>query len=86
VRDVKFWLDLVDFLDLLIPTVESSLILQSGDATLADVLICKGRQFQALDRVDESAAIVALESRWSRLEQTILIIAYFLDPKYRSLL
>jgi hypothetical protein len=84
VKDEKFRSDLVAFLDLLIPTVESSLILQGGDATLADVLICKGRQLQALELLEETSAIEALESRWRRLEQPIIIISFFLDPKYRS--
>jgi hypothetical protein len=44
IRDSSFWHKLVEYLELLVPTIESSLVLQGGDATLADVLYCRGRQ------------------------------------------
>ena len=58
------------------PTIESSLILQNGDATLAGVLYCFGRQYQALERENESAVLVALQRRFDDQEFPLFFLIH----------
>jgi hypothetical protein len=85
IRDCSFWNDLVEYMEILVPTIESSLVLQGGDATFADVLYCRGRQYQTLEYRGEFEALEALEQRWGRLEQPQLLVALYFHPKYRSI-
>jgi hypothetical protein len=52
-----------EYIALLVPTIESSLKLQGSDATLADVVNCRCRQYGRLLDANESNALNALESR-----------------------
>lgn len=61
---------------LLVPSIESSLMLQGGDSTLADVVSCRcGRHNRLFDAI-EFKAIGTLESRWAQMEQSLLLIAF----------
>jgi hypothetical protein len=60
IRDSSFWHTLVEYLESLVPTIESSLVVQGGDATLADVLYFRGRQYQMLEQIGEFEALYAL--------------------------
>jgi hypothetical protein len=62
-----FWSLLEEYIVLLVPTIESSLVLQGGDATLADVVYCRFRQYVRLQDANESTALNALKRRWSQV-------------------
>lgn len=84
VRSDSFWARLGQFLEVLVPTIEPSLVLQGGDATLADVLHAKGRQLKTLIAAGENATVALLEKRWGIVEQPLPMISFFFHPKYRS--
>jgi hypothetical protein len=46
IKSSNFWNGLARHLDALVPTIEASLVMQGGTASLADVLYCFGRQYQ----------------------------------------
>jgi hypothetical protein len=79
-----FWSLLEEYIALLVPTIESSLVLQGGDATLADVVYCRCRQYVRLLDANERTALNALERRWSQAEQQLLVTAFVCQPKYRT--
>jgi hypothetical protein len=60
----SFWDELSSFLELMVPTIESSLVLQGGDSILGQVMYCFGRQYQVLNSQNEITAEAALESRF----------------------
>jgi hypothetical protein len=82
VRDPSFFDTLGAHLDALIPTIESSIVMQGGSATLADAMYCFARQYQALCAAGEDAVIAKLEKRYARLEKPLLILAIWLHPSY----
>jgi hypothetical protein len=61
----RFWSLLKEYIALLVPTIESSLVLQGGDATLADIVYCRCRQYVRLLDANESTALNALQRMWS---------------------
>lgn len=68
----EFWPKLSNSLYILIPTVESSFILQSSRATLADFLYCYRRQVQVLSKYMEDSVMGKLEKLFSSLEVPII--------------
>jgi hypothetical protein len=74
---------LASHLDALIPTVEASLVMQSGSTALADVLYCFARQYQCLARSAEEAVLFKLEKRFGAFEIPLLFLAIWLHPKYK---
>jgi hypothetical protein len=80
--DESFFDELGAHLDALLPTLESSLVMQGGSVTLSDAIYCFARQHQALVAASEDAVIVQLEKRYSRLERPLLILALWLHPTY----
>jgi hypothetical protein len=68
VRDQSFFNDHGAHLDAMLPTIESSLVMQGGSLTLADTKYYFLRQYQALCVEGEDAVIAKLEKRWARLE------------------
>lgn len=82
VSGAVFWTSLERFVQLLVPTIESCLLLQSGAATLGDVLFCRGRQYQYLTKFGEQSTSVSFEKRWNKPEQPLIITAYLLHPFY----
>jgi hypothetical protein len=54
--------------------------MQGGSATLADVALCHGRQYQALVSNGEAQVISSLESRWADVEQPLLLLSLYLSP------
>jgi hypothetical protein len=85
IRHSSFWHKLVEYLEFFGPTIESSLVLQGGDATLADVLYCHGRQYQMLEQIGEFEALNALDKRWNRLEQPQLLFPLYFHPSIGQL-
>jgi hypothetical protein len=79
IDDSGFWSFLEEYIALLVPIIECSSILQSADATLADIVFCRCRQYGRLLDARKSTALNALERRWSQ-------IAVFLQPKYQKYL
>lgn len=84
IQSVEFESQLVKFLHLLIPTIESSLLMQGRTVTLGDVVYSKIRQFQQLLQQRELSAVAALEKRWNILEHPLLLLAFCFTPRYRS--
>jgi hypothetical protein len=82
VRDMPFFDELGAHLDALLTTIGSSLVMQWGSVTLANAMYCLARQHQALVAAIEDAVIVQLETRYSRLEKPLLILALWLPPSY----
>jgi hypothetical protein len=80
----EFWSLLEEYIALLVPTIQSSLVLQGGDAALADVVYCRCRQYVRLLDANESTTLNALERRWSQVEQPLLLTAFVYQPKYRK--
>jgi hypothetical protein len=68
VRDPSFFDALGAHLDAMLPTIESSLVLQGGSATLADAIFCFERQYQSLCIEGEDTVISKLEKRWTHLK------------------
>jgi hypothetical protein len=81
-RSSLFWSKLISFMTQLIPSVESSLLLQSNSATLADMLYCYGRQCQALLASHEIPVLQKLEQRFAALEHPPMITWFALHPRY----
>lgn len=82
IQSLEFETNLVKFLHLLVPTIESSLLLQGRKATLGDVVFLKIRQLQILLK-HEPSGVAALEERWSIVEQPLLLLAFCFTPRYR---
>jgi hypothetical protein len=82
VRDMPFFDEIGAHLDALLPTIESSLVMQGGSVTLADDRNCLARQHQALVAAIEDAVIVQLEKRYYSLEKPLLILALWLPPTF----
>jgi hypothetical protein len=85
IRSNCFWDDLSSHLDALVPTIESSLVMQGGSATLADVLYCFARQFQYLSRGVENEVLRKLEKRFAMFELPLLFMYFWLHPKYKTI-
>jgi hypothetical protein len=83
VRDPSFSGDLGVHLDAILPTIESSLGLQGGSATLADARYCFAHQYQSL--CVEDAVIAKLEKRWARQKKSLLILARWLHVSYTDM-
>jgi hypothetical protein len=60
IKNKNFWDDLALHVDSLLPIIEASLVMQSGSATLAEVLFCFARQYQCLARGTEDAVLQKL--------------------------
>jgi hypothetical protein len=82
IRRPSFFDGLSEHLHCLLPTIEASLVLQGGTAALADVLYSFARQYQALVEAEETVVRQKLESRFSKLEKPILLLAFWLHPAY----
>ncbi len=78
----SFWTDLEHFLEIQIPTIETSVLMQSGLCTLADVLYCCGRLYQGLYKANEFDVIDSLEARFKKFEFPLLFLSLYLHPKY----
>lgn len=78
----EFWPKLSNFLYIRIPTVESSLILQSSRAKIEVILYCYGRKAQMLSKCKENAILEKLEKLFSSLELPLLFSSFMLHPNY----
>jgi hypothetical protein len=58
VRDTSFFDELGVHLDALLPTIDSSLVMQGGSVTLADAMYCFARQHQALGQKSAICCVV----------------------------
>jgi hypothetical protein len=85
VWDESFWKRAEDWFVLLQPTIEASLVLQSGSCTVADVLYSYGRLYQALANTPEYDVVAAMEARFCRYEFPLLYVGMLLHPAYRAL-
>lgn len=82
VHVADFWKRLTHFLYITTPSIETSMLLQSGKATLGDVFYCYGRQAQAFIKCNEQILMQLLEKRFQSLEFPLLFLAFFLHPRY----
>jgi hypothetical protein len=85
VKDESFWERAEDWLVLLQPTIEASLVLQRGTCTIADVLYSFGRLYQALANTSEFEVVATMEARFCRYEFPLLYVGMLLNPTYRAL-
>jgi hypothetical protein len=85
VKDESFRERAEDWLVLLQPTIEASLVPQSGSCSIADVLYSFGRLYQALANTSEFEIVAAMEARFCRYEFPLLYIGMLLNPMYRAL-
>lgn len=68
-----FWKYLEEYMLLLVPSIESGLLPQGGDATLADVVYCRCRQYIRLFDADKHRAVKILERIWRQIEQSLML-------------
>lgn len=83
--DASFWESMEGFVRSITPTIEVSLVLQDGNATLADVLYGMGRLCQVAQSDGEVNVIEAIEKRFEAYELPILFLALWVHPRYCSL-
>lgn len=91
ISDNSFWESLQTFLGEMLPTIEATLQLQSGNATLADVFFALARIYQSARNAEtqggrESPFITAFEERFKGYELPLLILATWLHPKYKYMI
>jgi hypothetical protein len=85
VKDESFWEREEDWLVLLQPTIETSLVLQSGSCNIADVFYSFGRLYQALANTSEFEVAAAMEARFCRYDFPLHYVGMLLNPMYRAL-
>jgi hypothetical protein len=85
IRSGNFWNGLTRHLDALVPTIEASLIMKCGSATLADVLYSFGRQYQCFALGAEGVILRKLEKRFGMFEFPPLFLSLWLHSKYKTI-
>jgi hypothetical protein len=85
VKDESFLERAEGWLVLLQPTIEASLVLQSGSCTIVDVLYSFGILYQALANTSEFEVVATMEARFCRYEFPLLYVGMLLNPTYRAL-
>lgn len=84
IEDLSFWSGLENNLMLLIPSVESSLVLQGRGKSLADVMYCRCRQFLKLWEAGENIVVGCLENRWRLTGLPLMLMTFYFFPAYRE--
>jgi hypothetical protein len=85
VRSPTLFEDLGEHLDVLLPTIEASIVCQGGSVTITDGMYCFGRLFQSLASAGEVAVLAKLEKRFARFEMPLLIHDLNFHPMYAKI-
>lgn len=78
--------ELGDFLELLVHTIENSILLQGSSCTLSRVGCAYGRVFQSLGAAGEQALINKLEARFETSEHALRLFSMWLNPSYKGMI
>lgn len=84
IKSETFWEGLAQYVQLLVPAIEASVLMQGGTCTLADVMYSTGRAFQAMEDAGETQLSAGLEKRFEQYELPLLFLALWLHPRYKS--